>query len=228
MKLRLTIFGVILYLGISSCGVYHPHTTDIPLISEKSDLRMDAGASFVPSVHASVSYWLTDKIAIQGFGSVGSDDRYYLQLAPGFYRNQGNNRILEIYGGFGYGYGRAYENTNPGHLFGDYQLYFGQINYGKIASKTPNLEVGFGLKTGYLHSNLTDQNYYDWESETGPYRTFHLESLLLEPMGFVRMGGEKLKVNLKLAGAMIYEFTHTDKSLPYSYFNLGLGLNYRL
>ncbi len=228
MKNRLLFFGFFTTLIMSSCIVYHPMTADVPLISKRNDLRVDAGISIVPSVNATVSYGLTDKIAIQGFGSVGADDRYYFQAATGFYKNKGNNRIFEIYGGFGYGYGNVYRDANPGNLFGDYQLYFGQANFGKIASNSSNFEAGFGLKAGYLHSNLTDKNYYTWISETGPFKTYHDESVLFEPVGFIRFGGNKLKINIKLGGALIYKFTNTDRDFPYSYLNLGLGLNYRL
>jgi len=227
MKIKVITFGFLISMMMSACIVYHPQTTDIALISQKNDLRVDAGISIVPSAHTTISYGLTDKIAIQGFGSVGPDDRYYLQAATGLYKNKGNHRILEVYGGFGYGYGDAYKDANPGNLFGDYQLYFGQLNYGKIASETSNLEIGFGIKTGYLHSNLTDQNYYKRISETGPFEPYRDESVLFEPVGMIRMGGEKLKFSVKLGSTLIYKFTHRDKSLPYSYLNLGLGINYR-
>ncbi|MDF1548506.1 MAG: hypothetical protein P1P88_11835 [Bacteroidales bacterium] len=228
MKNKIQILGFTLTLIMTSCIVYHPQTTDIPLISEKNDLRVDAGISLVPSANATISYGLTDKIAIQGFGSIGADDKYFFQAATGLYKNKGNGRVLELYGGFGYGFGNAYKDSNEGRLLGDYQLYFGQLNYGKIANELSKFEIGFGIKTGYLHSNLKDNNYYDWISETGPYKTYHDESLLLEPVGFIRMGGDKLKFSIKLAGTIIYKFTNTDKSLPYSFVNLGLGINYRL
>jgi len=228
MNVRIITLGFLLSLMMSSCIVYQTQTTDVPLISKKHDLRVDAGVSLVPSVHATISYGLTDKMAIQGFGSIGSGDRYYFQAATGLYKNKGNSRVIELYGGFGYGYGNAYKDANPGNLLGDYQLYFGQLNYGKIANEFSNFEIGFGIKTGYLHSNLTDKNYYDWISETGPYKTYHDESMLIEPVGFIRIGGQKLKFSVKLGGTMIYKFTNTNRSLPYSYINLGLGINYRL
>lgn len=228
MKIKAISFGFLISLTMTSCIVYHAQTTDIPLINKKNDLRVDAGISIVPSAHATISFGLTDKIAIQGFGSIGSDDRYYFQSAAGLYKSKGNNRVLEMYGGFGYGYGNAYKDANPGHLLGDYQLYFGQFNYGKIASEISNFEIGFGIKTGYLHSNMTDKNYYDWISETGPFVKYHDESILFEPVGFIRLGGKKLKFSVKLGSTLIYKFTNTDKNLPYSYINLGLGLNYRL
>lgn len=226
MKIQAITFGLFLSLMMSGCIVYHTQTTDIPLIHKKNDLRADAGISIIPSAHATISYGLTEKIAIQGFGSIGSDDRYYFQAATGLYNNMGNSRVVELYGGFGYG--NAYNNANPGNLLGDYQLYFGQLNYGKIANELSNFEIGFGMKAGYLHSNLTDKNYYNHISETGPFKTYHDESVLFEPVGFIRIGGQRLKFTVKLGGTLIYKFTNTNRSLPYSYFNLGLGINYRL
>lgn len=224
----MAIYGFLISLIMSGCIVYHPMTTDIPLISEKNDLRIDAGISMVPSANATVSYGLTDKIAIQGFGSVGADNRYYFQSAIGLFKNKGERKIFELYGGFGYGYGNAYKDANPGNLLGDYQLYFGQANFGKISCNTSNLEAGFGLKVGYLHSNLTDKNYYERTSETGPFKTYHDESVLFEPVGFIRFGGNRLRLNVKLGGTLIYKFTNTDRNIPYNYLNLGIGLNYRL
>lgn len=228
MKISIIVIGFLSSFIMSSCIVYTPLIADIPLISEKNDLRIDAGISIVPSANATVSYGLTHNIAVQGFGSIGSDDRYYLHAATGFFKKTGNNKILEFYAGFGYGYGNAYNDANPGNLLGDYQLYFGQFNYGEIASENSNLEIGFGIKTGYLHSNLTDENYYNWTSEDGPFNKYHDESILFEPTGFIRLGGDRLKFSIKLGGTLVYKFTNTDKSLPYSYVNLGLGLNYRL
>jgi len=228
MKTEIITLGSLIALIMSGCIVYNTQTTDIPLISNKNDLRVDIGVSVVPSVHSTISYGLTNKIAVQGFGSIGSDDRYYVQGATGLYKKQRNSRVLELYGGFGYGYGNAYRDANPGHLLGDYQLYFGQLNYGKIAGESSKFEIGIGIKAGYLHSNLTDKNYYKWISEAGPFKTYHDESLLLEPVGFIRIGGDKLKCSVKLGGTMMHKFTNTEKRFPHSIINLGLGINYRL
>jgi hypothetical protein len=228
IKSRL-IFGYLFSLMImTSCIIYHPQTTDIPLISAKRDLRLDAGISILPSVHATISYGLTNKISLQTFGSLGFDDRYYFQGATGIFKKYDDQKIMELYGGFGYGYGRAYRDANPGDLLGNYQVYFLQLNYGKIDCKFANMDYGFGLKTGFLHSDLIDKNYYHFYSETGPFTTYKDNSLLIEPNLFVRLGGERLRFNIKLGGCWINKFTHTSKGFPYSFINLGLGLNYRL
>lgn len=201
---------------------------DIPLISHKKDLRIDAGVSLLPSVHATVSYGLTDKIAIQGFGTIGVGDRYYLQAATGFFKKKLNNRVFEIYGGFGHGFGNAYNDANPGNLRGSYQLYFGQFNYGKALNNASNVEIGFGVKTGLLNTNMLDKNYYNEGFANEPFIRYHDKSILLEPVGFIRFGGERLKFSIKLGTTFMYQFTNTNKDFPYSIINLGFGINYRL
>lgn len=217
----------LLLITASGCGVYQPIPVDVPLISEKNDLRIDAGASVFPSVFTTVSYGLTDKIAVQGFGSVGLNGRYYVQAATGFYRKKEENKVLEAYAGYGFGYGDVYKYRQPGDLFGSYQLFFGQINVGKIAvGSSSYFEGGFGFKAGYMLSEFTDKYYYDKILETDVYNTYHDRSVLLEPVGFLRVGGN-LKFSAKIGGALIYKFTHKDLKLPYNYFNVGLGINYR-
>jgi hypothetical protein len=226
MKYKFIIYGFLIYLMImTSCRVYYPQISDIPLINERKDLRLDAGISIVPSAHATISYGLTDKIAVQAFGSTGLDGRYYFQGAAGLFKPNRNQKVMEFYCGFGYGYGITDEPSLIGELYGDYQLYFIQSNYGKIDSKFlffSNMDFGFGLKTGYLHSNLTHYNYHN-------FTTYRDHSLLIEPNVFFRLGYGKLKLNLKLGGCWINKFTNNDKSLPYnSIINSVLSLNYRL
>ena len=228
MKYNFILIGFLLLTIMSSCIVYQTQMTDIPLISEKNDLRIDGGISLIPAIYSTVSYGLTDNVTVQGFGNIGTDDKYYFQAASGLYKNIGNNQVLELYGGLGYGYGNAYNDAHPGNLQGNYQLYFGQFNYGKIASESSNFEIGLGIKTGYLHSNLTDINYYDKISMTGPFNKYIDESILCEPIGFMRFGGDRLKFSFKLGSTLIYKFTNTDRRLPYSQLNIGIGLNYRL
>jgi len=225
MKCKAPLFGFIL-LMITGCVVYQPQAIDIPLIHEKNECRIDAGVSFLPSVQSTISYGLTNKIVLQGYGNYGNDQKYYLQAAAGVYQQKKDNRVMEIYGGFGYGYGDAYSDAPAGNLVGNYQLYFTQLNYGKIATATSNFETGIGIKLGYLHSALQDRNYYSL-SYPGPYDIYYDESILVEPGGFIRMGGENLRFGIKLGGTYIYKFTNQDKYLPYMYFNLGLSLNYR-
>lgn len=226
MKRKFFVPPLLLFLSFSSCCVYHPQTADIPLIIKKNDLRIDAGISLVPTIHSTISYGLTNKIAIQAFGSTGGDDRQYFHFASGLYKVYENQNVMELYGGFGYGYGDAYKDSNPGHLYGNYQLYFLQYNFGHYSNKSGHLEFGFGIKSGYFHSELTDRNYYSWRSETGPYLSYKENGILIEPSAFFRLGGERLKFSFKAGGCRIFKITNPDNYIPTTDINIGLGLNY--
>jgi len=224
-KIAFMLFLIILF--ITGCSLYNPQTVDIPLINKRNDLRIDAGISSMISAHTTISYGLTKKIAVQTFGSIGSDHTYYFQGAVGYFKTFGNNKVMEIYTGMGHGYSYCYNDANPGSLYGNYNLYFTQVNYGKIDGHFAHMDYGLSLKVGYMHSSLTDQNYYGNYSDSGPFITYNDENLAMEPSAFLRLGGERLKFSLQLGSCGIYKFTNKDNHLPYSYINLGLGLNYR-
>ena len=101
---RLIILIFVSVLLFNGCSIYNPHTTDIPLIKEKKELRIYGGISILPAINWTVSYGLNDKVAIQASGNF-SITGYLLSSAVGLYKfNQSNNWTKELYGGFGYGY----------------------------------------------------------------------------------------------------------------------------
>jgi hypothetical protein len=214
---------IIVTLSLTGC-IYYPQVIDMPLISEKKDLRIDGGISLTASANATVSYGLTEKVSIQAFANIAGDN-YYFQGAAGIFRQFDNKKIMEFYSGFGYGYGKSWK-VDGGELYGNYQQYFLQSNFGKIDCTRANIDFGFGLKTGLLHSNLTDNYYYYWPEEH-PVQNYASNRFLIEPGLFFRIGGERLKFNIKAGGCRIYNVTNTDKRLPYSPLNIGLGVNYR-
>jgi len=229
MKNKLVILIFLTSIYLISCTVYQPNLADIPLISSKHEIRVDAGGSLVPpKVNATISYGLTDKIAVQTFGNTDGYKGYFIQGALGYYKNLGENKIMEIYGGYGSGHGDAYVDANPGNLIGHYQTYFTQFNLGKVNGSFAHVDYGIGVKAGLLHSNLADKNYYGTTNPAnGSNMNYKDNSLLIEPTGFIRFGGERLKVNFKLGGCWMYKFTNTIRHLPYSPANLGIGLNYK-
>ena len=221
----LSLFSLV--LSLSGCVFYETQMTDVPLISKKGDLQMDAGVSLIPSVFTSVSYGLTDKLALQGYGRLGVTG-YYMQTAMGTYRNFGDGRILELYGGWGYGNGDAYNDANPGHLKGNYQLLFTQVNIGKLHYNGAPFDIGVGLKAGYLHTNLKDMNYYDDYDDESIYRVRRDESLLIEPVAVFRFGSKRLKFSFKVGNTLLIKFTNKRDDLPYGFINFGAGVSYRL
>lgn len=215
---------IISTLFISGCVIY-PHTLDIPLISEKNEIKIDAGVSVMPSASATVSYGLTSKMVVQASANVGGEN-HYIQGAVGFFKNYRQNNVMEVYAGVGTGYGDAYQSSMPGNLAGNYQLSFAQLNLGKRKLKFANMDIGAGLKSGLLTSNLSDKNYFYWYSEYGPFPSYKDLSVLFQPSVVARIGGENLKFSLKVSGLWLHSFSENDRQFPYSHFNLGIGLNY--
>lgn len=96
MKANRKYFLIIISaLFFSGCLIY-PHTLDIPLISEKNEIKIDAGVSVMPSASATVSYGLTNKMAVQASTNIGGDN-HYMQGEVGFFKNYGHNNVMEIF-----------------------------------------------------------------------------------------------------------------------------------
>lgn len=224
---QINLFISVLIL-LSSCTII-PHTTDIPLIQEKGDLRIDAGVSAIPTANATVSYGISEKVALQAFGSYGTDNEYYLQTAAGLYKNRNRNLITEWYLGAGTGSSYTYKDSNPGNLEGNYQIYFTQFNIGKLNTGFLNADYGLGVKAGYARSKFTDKDYFDiysYENTDFIYPVQTDDGFVFQPTVFARFGKGRLKFNIKASGLAMYQFTNRENRIPIGYFNLGVGLNY--
>ena len=219
------ILFVCLSAFLTGCAVW-PKTVDIPLIKEKNDLRIDAGIALIPAANATVSYGLTDKIAVQTFGGIDVDGLHYFQGAAGLFKDRGNNFITEWYAGVGTGISNVFKG--PGRLKGDYQLYFMQFNIGKLSGRFLNSDYGFGLKAGYLRTHLKDKGYFGYYStkENYPYPVQKDNCMAIEPAAFIRFGKGKLRFNIKMGGLVFFQFTNRDKRIPAGFFNAGIGLDY--
>jgi hypothetical protein len=204
----------------TSCA-YYPRLTNIPLVREKGDTRIEAGIASAVAVHASISHGLTENIAIQVAGNIGGNEHRYLQGAVGFFSND-QGKIMEVYGGFGYGYSEVSKNSEPGRLFGTHQIYFSQINFGKInLGKRANTEFGYGLKTGFLHAKMTDRDFFDSQPSA-----LNMNNIIVEPTTTLRFGGERLKFQVGLGLCWRFQLNHTDKKYPFWPINFGFGVNY--
>ena len=232
---RHVIFSMIVVCGLTTSCAYYPRLTSVPLIKEKGDTRIEGGIGLLsPSLQASFSQGATEKIAYQLAASIdpyGHDNSsgLYAHGAIGFYKNIQDRNVMELYGGFACGRSNAYKDANPGNLYGNYQVYFAQFNYGNIAKKKANFESGLGMKFGFLQSKMTDARYFlhpDDYSPNGPYSVYRLNGLLFEPTVFLRFGGENLKFWTALGASLYYQLNHTDKWLPASAPGFGIGVSY--
>jgi len=215
-------------LALSSCGVYLPQSSDIPLINKKNDLRIDAGVSSAGTAGtATVSYGISNNIVIQGYGNIGTNDKYFFQGAVGYYKNLNNRNVMEIYGGYGSGYGYSKHHDILTKYSGDYQTYFTQFNFGKLGNETSIWDVGLSIKPGLFHANLVKETHLLDGTEIILSEPFVGNSFFVEPSFFARIGDEHLKLSIKLGGLYIHTMNE-GKYLPHFPINLGVGLNYRL
>ena len=74
--------------------------------------------------------------------------------------------------------------------------------------------------------NLTDQNYYSFYSENGPFNKYEENSILIEPLAFFRLGGEKVKFSFKARVNWIIKISNPDNYIPTMFLNVGLGINF--
>ena len=222
------LFSMVVICVLTTSCTYYPRLTSIPLIKEKGDTRIEGGVSvYSPSIQASFSHGATDNIAIQVAASVGLDNDFYTHGAIGLYKNKQERNVMELYGGVAYGHGFAVSGSTGGSLGGNFQLYFAQFNYGNIEKKSANKEWGFGLKTGYLSSKMTDEEYFSIDyPQNEPFPDYTFNGFVAEPTVFLRFGREKLKFNMALGYSLYYQFNHKENWQPANAPNFGIGMSY--
>jgi len=152
--------AVAVLIALNGCvAYYHPMTVGIPLIEEAGDEKIEAGYSFMGFAQGAYSYGLTDKLAVQAFGNIDFLSRFYIQGAAGLYKWYEKSLTgIELYGGYGFG-SCIFRKPRQGVYYpsGNYHLLFSQFNIGKVEMSEANIDLGFGLKGGYLFSNYVDR-----------------------------------------------------------------------
>lgn len=232
-QILLTIISVLIF---NCCAVYYPQTTDIPLIKEKKELRVDGGISLFPAINGTVSYGLTDKIAVQVSGNMMPGAAHYsnplfqylITGAVGLYKfNPTNNWTKELYLGFGNGYSTdyRYDYYHSGSLLGNYQIYYVQGNIGRRGIKHKFLEYAFGLKLGLINSHFSVEDIYTFTSKT-PGQTYNELGAYIEPAISIKLGGEKLMFNIKPSFCYMRKLINTNDHFSDQVFNTGSGYEY--
>jgi len=215
---KATYFFATMLIFLSSCAVYYPQPIDIPLISEKGDLRIDAGGFIVPGAlggHSTISYGITDILAAQMYASFDLAGGVHLQFAPGLFKHFENDVVIELYSG--YGIGNTIINSFAsafGHRVG-YQLAFSQFNIGQVRA---NFDYGFGLKGGYAFGF---DEIFDHETNR---RLIRKNGWLVEPSAMIRFGSERVRYKAQVG----FLWTQTKPVQNYLPLSLSFGVNINL
>lgn len=231
---RLTIIAFAMSL-FSSCVVYHPHNTDIPLLREQGDLHLDGSLSMsapllaAPAINATVSYAPVNMLGLQAAASFTEVGTYHVQTAAGAFFPHGLS-VLECYVGYAYG---AFKHDTVNNLLnetyrteGHYNLIFSQINFGWTGLDDDCIDVGMGLKFGLLTPTFDKYQLADDGTET-PVIRHDTPSFLIQPQLMFRFGWPKFKFSFNVAYAALSDWPTEDNYFNYDRFSAGFGVHYK-
>ena len=221
---------------LSSCSMYHPQAVDIPLLTTKGEIKADAtfsvAATMIPStpgINTTISYAATDCIAVQGFADYDGETNHYFQGAIGAFKPF-NRFVLEGFAGVGVGYSfHQYDYSTQNRrneIFGNYNIYFGQVDFGWNNLTAVHIDVGGAIKMGAFCPNFVSIDYNTNDETITSQINYDSPLLLVEPQLFFRLGSESFKVCFKFG----FTSLGTNKSkaeFQYEPFNFGLGVNFR-
>ena len=232
----------------TSCTIYHPQAVDIPLINHAEDVRVDASVALstwllpdVFTVNGTVSYGFNDWLAGQAHFNFGGDN-VYGQLAPGAYFPLGAKSVVETYAGLGMG-GSWRDNVSSSHarhsdneafssysFSGHYMLPFVQGNIGWHDLTKAHIDLAFGLKLGAF---LPDFDYKEFDENDdmvdGSQFRYTTGNFLVEPQLLFRIGGEKVRFNIKAGMAWlsdIYDDNGKSGKFTADIFTLSCGFTF--
>lgn len=237
-------------MAVSSCSIYHPQAVDIPLINHADDVRVDASLGLstwvIPDVftlNATASYGFNDWLAGQAHFNYGGDN-LYAQLAPGAYFPLSENAVVETYVGLGLG-GAWRDNISSSHAnssdtttfhqygySGNFFLPFAQANIGWHDLTAAHIDLAFGLKLG---AYLPDFDYKKYDDNgnliAGSDQTYNTANFLVEPQFLFRIGGERMKFNVKVGFNWLSDIFASDSySGPFTadLFTISTGFTFSL
>lgn len=236
-KFKTEILMLIISIMLSSCSsMYIPSTTNIPLLEEKGEKQIELTAS-TNSLHLTGNYAISNNYALMINGglsyknftsyydiftdSESHDDsprglmsfdltydgefaHRYGELGLGRYDILHKKLKLEVFGGIGYGIAKDNDVGSSGielSYEADYYLGFLQINIGSSFKK---LEFGGAVRLASSFYDYTYQDYYTELTQGVKFNMFHIE-----PMAFLRIGGEHLKFVYRWA----FSYSEPYKSL---------------
>lgn len=244
------LFLLPLVFAIASCSIYHPQVVSIPLLREKGELQLDASISaastFAPipssiGVNATGSYAINNWWAVQGFAACDMNKNFYLQAATGAFKPF-ENSVLEGYIGYGFGHSN-YENTvkiNGVNRYwyiktGNYNICFGQVNYGFTNLTKAHIDLGVGVKLGEFMPNIIYKKYqyvsddfdYIKHGELISDELYNTPFFFVEPQVFIRLGSEKTKFCIKAGMDFPSERASAEVTLM-DLFDVSLGVTFKL
>ncbi|UOQ74214.1 hypothetical protein [Hymenobacter cellulosilyticus] len=200
--LRLRLLSIL--VGLSGCSsLYFPPPPQAPLLTQKGEFSGGIHTNFSQNTALQGAYALGDHIGVQGsasflrsdkkqsfFGSKNNrkyEEHDFGELGLGYFTRMRDERVLEFYGGYGFGHGKRTERSEgvTQTFDGDLSKYYLQANFSKKESKTWHffdrdwpVSYGMALRASYvqLHDFTIDGKPQPME-----------DNVFLEPISFTRI-----------------------------------------
>jgi hypothetical protein len=240
MRSVFTALAFSLLLFLSGCvSTYMPNTPNVPMFTEKGELSAGAHVSLKGNITFNTAYAVTDHFAVMLNGSMLNSEREKMdfrhnlvEAAGGYFTTFGpeNNRVLEIYGGFGGGNSDMTDKNKLGDGTPNYQRretdfskYFVQVNFSSKKKKTLRLldweyplNYGTALRASYLNMSAHSLNGVAQPKEN---------NIFLEPIFYTRL---TLNPSVQLqytSGTTIGLKSRDHLKAAYSVFSVGFVIN---
>ena len=227
---RLLYLLLISVLMQSCAATFIPTTPSVPLFEEKGEYHFEGGAS-TNSLYINAATALTNYLGVSAGGNVsygnfsnrydiftrkdgsgiaansgrkvGDGNHIYGEASVGLLNldKESEGNIFEIFGGFGIGSSTA----------ANYYSFFIQGNSG---TKEKKYEGGVSMRVGYSLFNYPKENF---------------GGMSFEPMGFIRIGGEYVKADIRAGLNFLISNNATKITVHHStLFHCSVGLTYRI
>lgn len=244
MKRFILPFGSFLTLlfFMSGCvSTYMPNVPNTPMFTEKGELS--AGGHITPkgNISFNTAYAVSDHFGVMLNGSILNNERRkrdlkhnLLEVGGGYFTTFGdqNNRILEIYGGFGGGSSdrtKKHEDKEGVMTYDRYEAgfskYFVQVNFSskrkkslKLFNREFPLNYGTALRASYINMNSYLVNGKPTTEE---------DNIFLEPVFYTRVALNDAVQLQYTSGANFGLKNRKSLTAGYSVFSLGVVVNVR-
>jgi len=231
---------LLLCLSLSGCvSSYMPNVPNVPMFTQQGELSAAGHITPKGNITFNTAYAVSDHFGVLVNGSMLNSERKkrdfrhnLLEAGGGYFTSFGpqQDRVLEIYGGFGGGSSdRTEKKKNDQGLMtytrheADFSKYFVQVNFSSKRKKSLRLfQHEFPLNYGTsLRASYVDMHKYLRNGEPGKTE----DNIFVEPIFFTRMA---LNSSVQLQYTSGNTFGLKDRqtlTAAYSVFSLGFVIN---
>ncbi len=241
MKKFILLFSLAAIILLSGCvSTYMPNVPNVPMFTQKGELS--AGGHITPkgNITFNTAYAVSDHFAVVLNGSMLNSERRkrdfrhnLLEAGAGYFTTFGpdNNRILEVYAGYGGGSSdrnEKEEDKETGEMTynrheADFSKYFVQVNFTskkkkslQLFSREFPLNYGTALRASYV-------NMHDYKLNNEP--AAEEDNIFLEPIFYTRLTLNP-SVQLQYTTGTTFGLKNRETlTAAYSVFSVGFVIN---